>query len=94
MIKSFRDKVTEQIFRRIPTKGFPPNVLRAAMKRLDALDAAGSLDELAAVPGNRLHQLHGDREGQHSISVNMQWRICFVWIGGHAELVEIVDYHS
>ncbi len=93
MIRTFRNKTTEQIFRRIPVKGFHPDVLRAAMKRLDALDAAASLQELAAVPGNRLHQLQGDREGQYSISVNKQWRICFGWAAGQAENVEIVDYH-
>jgi proteic killer suppression protein len=93
VIKTFRDKATEQIFHRLPVKGFPPDVLRAAMRRLNALDGASSLQELAAVPGNRLHQLSGDRDGQHSISVNKQWRICFVWAGEHAADVEIVDYH-
>jgi proteic killer suppression protein len=93
VIKTFRNKTTEQIFHRIPVPGFPPDLLRAAMRRLDALDGAATLMELAAVPGNRLHQLSGDRAGQHSISVNKQWRVCFEWTGGHAEGVEIVDCH-
>ena len=57
------------------------------------LDDAGNLEDLAAVPGNRLEPLSGDRKGQHSIRINDQWRICFVWNNGGAENVEIVDYH-
>lgn len=93
MIKSFRDKTTELVFYRKPTKGFPLSLYAVALRRLDALDAAKSLDQLAAVPGNRLHQLRGDRAGQHSISINMQWRICFEWRDGEAWNVEITDYH-
>jgi proteic killer suppression protein len=93
MIKSFRDKTTELVFYRKPARGFPSNLFPATVRRLDALDTAKSLEQLAAVPGNRLHPLHGNRAGQHSISINMQWRICFEWRDGDAWSVEITDYH-
>jgi proteic killer suppression protein len=57
------------------------------------LDAASTLDDLRSPPGNRLEALHGDRAGQYSIRINDQWRICFVWLSGDADQVEIVDYH-
>ena len=61
--------------------------------KLNAIDAALSLDDLRLPPSNRLQALKGNRKGQHSIRINDQWRICFVWRDGHAEHVEIVDYH-
>ena len=61
--------------------------------KLNAIDAAVSLEDLRLPPSNRLEALKGDRKGQHSVRVNDQWRICFVWRNGHAEQVEIVDYH-
>lgn len=64
-----------------------------ALRKLRMLDAAGSLDDLRVPPGNRLERLRGDRQGQHSIRINDQWRICFPWRGGDAHDVEIVDYH-
>ncbi|MBV8134508.1 MAG: type II toxin-antitoxin system RelE/ParE family toxin [Deltaproteobacteria bacterium] len=66
---------------------------KVAVRKLDMLDAATQLMDLRTLPGNRLEALKGDRRGQHSIRVNDQWRICFVWRDGGAELVEIVDYH-
>ena len=66
---------------------------RAAVRKLEMIDAATVLAELQAVPGNRLEPLRGNRAGQHSIRINQQWRICFVWEEGGANEVEIVDYH-
>ncbi len=77
---------------RVP-KGFPPDVARAARRKLAVLDAALRLDDLRAPPGNRLEALSGDRAGQHSIRINDQWRVCFAWRDGGAYEVEIVDYH-
>jgi proteic killer suppression protein len=66
---------------------------KVAHRKLDMLDGATRLTDLAAPPGNRLEALKSDREGQHTIRINDQWRLCFVWCDGGAELVEIVDYH-
>ena len=74
-------------------KGFPSDLGKIARRKLDALDAAGRLDDLRVPVGNRLEALSGNRTGQHSIRVNDQWRVCFVWQGGDAYEVEIVDYH-
>ncbi|MCL2656118.1 MAG: type II toxin-antitoxin system RelE/ParE family toxin [Betaproteobacteria bacterium] len=92
MIKSFRCKETEALY-----AGESPKRFRAieavAMRKLQMLEAAHELKDLRAPPGNRLEPLHHDRAGQHSIRVNGQWRICFVWTDGGATHVEIVDYH-
>ena len=93
MIRSFRDTETEKIFRRQFARKFPRNIQQRAFMKLNAIDAALSLDDLRLPPSNRLEALKGSRKGQHSIRVNDQWRICFVWRNGHAEHVEIVDYH-
>lgn len=92
MIRSFRCKETEKLFQRRLSRRFG-NVGAAARRKLRMLDAAEKLDDMAAFPGNRLEALGGDRKGQHSIRVNEQYRICFVWRAGAAESVEIVDYH-
>ncbi|OGO39934.1 MAG: plasmid maintenance system killer family protein [Chloroflexi bacterium RBG_16_57_9] len=93
MIKSFRDKETERIFRRSFSRRLPPNIQRAALRRLTFLHAAKDLSDLSMLPSNRLEPLSGDRQGQYSIRINDQWRICFEWIGQDAYNVEIVDYH-
>jgi proteic killer suppression protein len=93
MIRSFRDREAERLFRREPTRKLPPDVRRGALRKLVLLDAAESLEDLRAIPGNRLEKLAGDRAGQHSIRINDQWRVCFRWKEGDAEDVEIVDYH-
>ncbi|MDO9631678.1 MAG: type II toxin-antitoxin system RelE/ParE family toxin, partial [Humidesulfovibrio sp.] len=72
---------------------FPPEVQRAARRKLAMLDAAQAVQDLRTPPGNRLEALKGNRAGQHSIRVNDQYRICFVWTGRDAEDVELVDYH-
>lgn len=92
MIRSFRCADTERLFRRESVRRFKA-IERPALRKLDLLDAAPDLRTLSTLPGNRLEKLKGDREGQHSIRVNDQWRICFVWREGHAYEVEIVDYH-
>lgn len=93
MIKSFRDRDTERLFRREPVKKLGADVQRVALRKLRMLDAAMILDDLRLPPGNRLEKLRGDRKRQHSIRVNQQWRVCFRWRAGNAYDVEIVDYH-
>lgn len=92
MIKSFRDKDTERLYRRERVERFRA-FERVALRKLVMLDAAKELRDLASPPGNRLEALTGERKGQHSIRINDQWRICFVWKQGDAHEVEIVDYH-
>ena len=81
------------MFRREASRRFPPDVYRTALRKLLIIDAAESLHDLAVPPGNRLEKLKGRRDGQHSIRVNDQWRICFRWDRGDAYEVEITDYH-
>ncbi|MBC2833982.1 type II toxin-antitoxin system RelE/ParE family toxin [Gemmobacter straminiformis] len=92
MIVGFADRETERLFRRQRVPRFQA-VERAALRKLAMLDAALRVEDLTAPPGNRLEALRGDRSGQWSIRVNDQWRICFVWRDGHAEAVELADYH-
>jgi proteic killer suppression protein len=93
MINSFRSRETERIWSGKRSRDLPPDIQPRALVKLALIDAAETMDDLRNPPGNRLHALNGDRAGQHSISINMQWRICFVWKDGHAYDVEIVDYH-
>ena len=92
MIRSFRDRETEKVFRREFSRRFQRFAM-VAKRKLDQINAAAALNDLAAIPGNRLEALAGDREGKHSIRINDQWRICFHWTGADAFEVEIVDYH-
>ena len=92
MILSFRCAETQAQFERGRSKRFAATAA-VAMRRLAALDASHELRDLRSPPGNRLEALKGDRAGQHSIRINDQFRLCFVWNGSHAEQVEIVDYH-
>jgi toxin HigB-1 len=92
VIKSFYCAETERLFNDENVRKFA-NIRQSARRKLLTLHAAKQLSDLRTPPGNRLHALGGDREGQHSISVNDQWRICFVWRDGDAYNVEIVDYH-
>lgn len=93
MIKSFRCRETRRLFRRQPSRKLPGDIQRRARNKLLMLHAAIGIDDLRNPPGNRLEALHGDREGEYSIRVNQQWRICFVWREENAWEVEIVDYH-
>jgi len=93
MIVSFRDKKAARIFVRQPVHGLSIEVQQAALRKLRMLDNAHALRDLWSPPGNRLEKLRGNRKGQHSIRINDQWRICFVWRDANAHRVEIVDYH-
>ncbi len=92
MIRSFADKKTEFLFRDERVKEFQ-SIARPAKRKLEMLDAASRLDDLRAPPGNRLEALSGDLAGFHSIRINDQWRLIFVWRDDGAYEVEIVDYH-
>lgn len=93
MIQSFFDKETKKIWERTYSKKFPASLQRLMYQKLLLIDVAKDIIDLKIPPGNRLHSLSGNRKGQSSISVNDQWRICFVWQNGNAHQVEIVDYH-
>ena len=92
MIRSYRDKDTEKFAGGESVRRFQ-SFARVAYRKIKYLMAAGELEDLRVPPGNHLEALSGDRNGQHSIRINDQWRICFVWNDGGAEAVEIVDYH-
>ena len=93
MIRTFADWRTERVFARDRVPACSLELQRAAWKKLVLLHAAGSLQDLRVPPGNRLEKLAGRREGQYSIRINDQWRVCFEWKGGDAFEVEIADYH-
>ncbi len=91
-IRSFRCSNTEAIYENKSSRRFR-NIENVAQRKLQMLDDAVELRDLASPPGNRLEALSGDRAGQHSIRINAQWRVCFVWTAAGPEDVEIVDYH-
>jgi len=97
MIRSFLDEGTHDVFdghaSKAARKACPDRIWRVAQRKLDYLNAAPSLDSLRIPPGNRLEKLKGDREGQYSIRINDQYRICFRWVEADAEDVQITDYH-
>jgi len=93
MIKNFRSRETEKIWNGVRSKRLPQDIQQIARRKLRMLNNARSLNDLRAPPANRLEALKGSRSGQHSIRVNDQWRICFLWMNGDAMNVEIVDYH-
>ena len=93
MIVSFADRDAERLFQRQRVKRLDPRLHRKALIKLWLLGAVHELDELRVPPGNRLEVLKGARIGQHSIRINDQWRICFVWTPAGPSEVEIVDYH-
>lgn len=93
MIKSFADKATAAIFSGQLVRRLPHDVQGIARRKLKLIDATSRIEELRIPPGNRLELLSGNRAGQWSIRINDQWRICFRWNDGHAEDVEVVDYH-
>ncbi len=93
MIKSFADKRTAAIFAGLCPKGTPADVANTARRKLAMIDRAVDLEDLRSPPGNRLEALKGDRQEQHSIRVNDQWRLCFRWADRAAEDVEFCDYH-
>ncbi len=92
MLQTFRCAQTEALFNGRRVARFV-NIEAVALRKLQQLHAATALEFLRIPPGNRLEALSGDRQGQHSIRINEQWRVCFAWREGHAHDVEIVDYH-
>ena len=92
MIRSFRDKDTEEIFRQRRVRKFQ-QITSVALRRLVQIDSAEELRDLASPPANRLELLKGNRAGQYSVRINDQYRVCFRWKNGHAYEVEIADYH-
>ena len=93
VIESFADKETELVWNRTHVRKFGSDLQRIANRKLLILDAAENINDLRIPPGNRLEQLHGNRQGQHSIRINDQWRICFTWTAAGPADVEITDYH-
>ena len=93
MIRSFKCKDTQRIWQGEATRKFPSDILDRALRKLRQLEGAETKEDLRNPPGNRLEVLKGNRDGQMSIRVNDQWRICFRWVDGDAWDVEIVDYH-
>jgi proteic killer suppression protein len=93
MIVSFRDTETATIWEGRRSRRLPGDIQSVALRKLRLINNAKRLDDLRVPPGNRLEALQAERHGQHSIRINDQWRICFVWREGHAHQVEIVDYH-
>lgn len=93
MIGSLADKRTANVWERRHVKTLAPEIQRAAHRKLLILHAAVTLEDLRVPPGNRLEKLRGDRLGQHSIRINDQWRICFLWTPAGPSAVEITDYH-
>ena len=93
VIKDFADKETERLWERRHSKAIPADLHRRALKKLTQIHLAGDLYDLRVPPGNRLEQLGGDRKGQHSVRINDQFRVCFVWEDGDAYEVEVTDYH-
>jgi toxin HigB-1 len=93
VIRSFRCKETERIWQGRSSRKFPGDIQNWALRKLRQLDASAAIDDLRDPPGNRLEALRADRAGQMSIRINDQWRLCFRWVNGDAEDVEIVDYH-
>ncbi len=93
MIKSFKCKETNKIFNRSFSRKLPHDIQRTALRKLRMLNRAVKLNDLKVPPSNHLEALHGNRNGQHSIRINDQWRICFKWSNSEVRNVEITDYH-
>ena len=93
VIKTFADRHTQELYATGKSKRFPPAIAKRAVRKLEYIDLATRLDDLRVPPGNRLHELERDRPGQHAISVNDQWRICFRFVDDDACDVEITDCH-
>ena len=93
MIKTFANRRTLDLFLNGKAKRFPADITASAVRKLEYVDLATKLDDVRVPPGNRLHALKDDRKGQHAISINDQWRICFRFLDGDAFDVEVCDYH-
>nr|WP_199303677.1 MULTISPECIES: type II toxin-antitoxin system RelE/ParE family toxin [unclassified Synechocystis] len=93
VIRNFKDKEAQKIFERQRSRKLPGDIQQVALRKLRMLNRAETLQDLKVPPANRLEALKGDRQGQYSIRINAQWRICFQWENGEALDVEIIDYH-
>lgn len=93
MIKNFKDRETEKVFNYEFSRKFPPEIQQKAVRKLWMINDSKSLADLKTPKSNRLKELKGKLTGQHSIRINKQWRICFIWIGNDAYNVQIIDYH-
>jgi proteic killer suppression protein len=93
MIKSFRNRETEKVYTREGSRKLPGDIQQVGLRKLRVINHAKSINDLRIPPANRLEKLSGDRQGQYSIRINDQWRICFIWKAGDAFEVEITDYH-
>ncbi len=93
MIRSFKDSETEKIYLRGISRKLPLDIQQIALRKLRMLNNSHNLNDLRIPPANKLEKLSGDRAGQHSIRINNQWRVCFIWKDGGAHDVEITDYH-
>ncbi len=93
MIRSFRDAETEKIYSREGSRKLPSDIQQVALRKLRMINNAHNINDLRIPPANRLEKLSGNRAGQHSIRINDQWRICFIWKDGDAYDIEITDYH-
>jgi proteic killer suppression protein len=93
VIKTFKDAETQRIYQRERSRKLPSDIQHVALRKLRMINNAININDLRVPPANRLEKLSGDREGQYSIRINDQWRICFIWKNGDALNVEITDYH-
>ena len=93
MIKSFKDKETEKVYSREGSRKLPIDIQQVALRKLRMINNAKNLNDLRIPPANKLEKLKGTREGQYSVRINDQWRVCVKWKGGDAQEVEITDYH-
>ena len=93
MIKTFKDAETQKIYQRERSRKLPSDIQQVALRKLRMINNAINLNDLRVPPANRLEKLSGNRDGQHSIRINDQWRICFEWRGSGAFNAEITDYH-
>lgn len=93
MIKSFKCKETEKIFHQSSSRKIPVDIQNRALNKLRMIDLSNDIKDLLVPPSNKLESLTGNRTGQHSIRINQQWRVCFVWNNKNAYNVEIIDYH-
>ena len=94
MIKSFKDPKFQEIFDGRKPKGFQPGIIKKARRAMLQLDASTVMDDMKVPPGNKLHPLTGDREGQHAVWINDQYRLVFKWNEGNPTEIEIIDYHD
>jgi proteic killer suppression protein len=93
VIKTFKDAETKRIYQRERSRKLPTDIQQAALRKLRMINNSANINDLRVPPANRLEKLSGNREGQYSIRINDQWRICFEWKNGDALNVEITDYH-